>query len=80
MKKLAYIIRKDGQYLLNYQPSNIREFDKNGNLTDVYTCLWGDDKRGAKTFMNRARAREIKKMIDADAVEEVVAEVDDYWV
>lgn len=78
MKKLSYVIRKDGMYLLNYQPSTIREFDKEGNLSDMYTCLWGEGTSGAKIFTNRAHAQEIKKVIDADAVEEVLAEVDKY--
>ena len=74
-KQTVYVVRKDGLYLLSYQLSEIREFDSTGRLADVYTCIWGESSMGARAFRHMARARAVMNMVDGDAVEEILAEV-----
>lgn len=76
-KKLVYVVRKDGLYLISYRKSGIREFDSHGKLTDVYTGVYGESGKGVKVFKQKAMALEVMRMISGDAVEEVYAEVDD---
>ena len=75
-KQTEYVVRKDGLYLLNYQLSEIREFDSTGQLADVYTCVWGDGRKGAKAFKSKSQALAVMKMVDADNVDSVFAEVE----
>ena len=77
MTKFVYVIRKDGMYLIGYSLSSIKEFDSHGNLMPVYTCVWGDRRKGAKAFNSKARANEVRKMIGADDIERMLAEVED---
>lgn len=76
-KKTVYVVRKDGLYLISYQKSDIREFNNNGILADVYTDVYGENRNGAKAFEHSAMAEEVMRLIDGDAVEVVFAEVDD---
>lgn len=76
-KKSVYVVRKDGRYLASYQLSDIREFDKNGHIAEVYTGVYVDGKKGARMFTNMNKAMGVKRLIDGDAVESVVTEVDD---
>lgn len=76
-RKTVYVVRKDGLYLISYRKSDIREFDKYGKMTDVYTGVYGDSRKGAKAFTHKAMALEVMRMIGGDAIEEVFAEVDD---
>lgn len=76
-RKTVYVVRKNGLYLMSYRKSDIREFDGHGKLTDVYTGVYGDGRKGAKAFKHKAMALEVMRMIDGDSVEEVFAEVDD---
>lgn len=71
------MVRKDGWYLASYQPSDIREFDRNGHLAEVYIGVYVEGKKGARMFTKMSKAIEIKRLIDGDAVESVVTEVDD---
>lgn len=76
-KKLVYVVRKDGLYLISYRKSGIREFNGHGKLTDVYTGVYGESRKGAKAFEHKAMALEVMQMLGGDTVEEVYAEVDD---
>ena len=71
------MVRKDGRYLANYQLSDIREFDSNGHIANVYTGVYVDGKKGARMFTKKSKATEVKRLIDGDAVESVETEVDD---
>lgn len=76
-KKTVYVVRKDGLFLISYCKSDIREFNGQGILTDVYTGVYGESRKGAKAFTHKAMALEVMRMIGGDAIEEVYAEVDD---
>lgn len=80
IRQTVYVVRKNGLYLLSYQLSEIREFDSTGALADVYTCLWGNSRQGAKAFQSRATALYMMKAVDGDAVVEILAEVNAYGV
>ena len=75
-KKIVYVIRKDGLFLNSYQLSGIREFDDHGKLANVYTCIWGESRKGAKAFKHKAKALDVMNKVDADGVEEVLTEVE----
>ena len=75
-RKTAYVVRKDGWYLASYQLSDIREFDRNGHLAEVYIGVYVEGKKGARMFTNMNKAMEVKRLIDGDAVESVLTEVD----
>ena len=51
-----YLIRKDGLWLMGFQASGIREF-VDGNLTEVLTCVWGNDISGAKGYEHEVQAK-----------------------
>jgi hypothetical protein len=76
-RKTVYVVRKDGLYLMSYRKSDIREFDKNGHIANVYTGVYVEGKKGARMFTNMNKVMELKRLIDGDAVESVLTEVDD---
>lgn len=76
-KKIVYVVRKDGLFLVSYRLSDIREFDGKGKLAEVYTCVWGESRKGARAFQHKAKAQEVMHLVLADGIEEVVTEVDD---
>ena len=73
----VYVVRKDGMYLIGYRLSNIVEFDSHGKLMPVYTCVWGDKRKGAKAYAGKNKAAQICEMLGADDIERIVAEVGD---
>ena len=62
-----YLIRKDGLWLLGFQPSTIREFVK-GELTDVYTAIWGTDIQAAKGYEHESQAKTYAKLFGGEVV------------
>lgn len=76
-RKTVYVVRKDGRYLASYQLSDIREFDSNGHIANVYTGVYVEGKTGARMFTEKSKAMEVKRLIEGDAVESVETEVDD---
>lgn len=76
-KTMAYVIHKDSLYLHGYQKSDIREFDRNGKLSDVYTGIWATGMNGAKVYKHKLAAQEMARQLDADGVDSVFAEVRD---
>ena len=76
-KKFVYVIHKDGLYLLSYRVSGIKEFDGSGKLADVYTCVWGTGRKGARAFQHKTAAEEMARQLEADGVESVLTEVED---
>ena len=79
IRQTVYVVRKDGLYLLSYQLSEIREFDSTGRLADVYTCVWGEGRKGARAFQSMSQALAVMKMVDADGVDSGFAEVNKPW-
>ena len=60
-----YLIRKDGLWLLGFQPRGIREF-VNGTLTEVYTAIWGSDIHDAKGYEYEEQARAYADLFGGD--------------
>ena len=54
---------RDAPWLLNYKLSSMKEFMENGQLQEVYTCLWGSQERDAKLFKNEDEARKAARHI-----------------
>ena len=69
-----YIIKKDGMYLMGYQPSGLTEYDKDGIPHEVYTCVWGTNKYDAQVFDDLASTKGLLKMIDGQVIEVVMKE------
>ena len=69
-----YIIKKGGMYLMGYQPSGLTEYDKNGKPQEVYTCIWGSNKRDAIPIENKAFAEVFSGMIDGQVIKVVMKE------
>lgn len=67
MDDKVYLVKKDGRskggkdspWLLNYKPSGCHEIMANGKRQVVYTCLWGDNRRDAKIFLDEAEANRV---------------------
>lgn len=66
-----YLIQKDGLWLLGFQPSTIREF-VNGKLMNIYTGLWGSNKRDARIFDNKTTAETYADMVGGEVIEVVI--------
>lgn len=62
-----YLIRKDGLWLLGFQPSGIREF-VNGTLKEVLTAIWGNDIRDAKPYEHEQTARAYAKLFGGEVI------------
>lgn len=54
---------KDAPWLLGYKLSGMKEFMEDGQLREVYTCLWGSRQKDAKLFRNEDEARRLAKRI-----------------
>ena len=61
--KLYYIKRdartkegKDAPWLMGYRASGMTEVMADGKREQVYTCLWGDQRRDAKVFLDESEA------------------------
>ena len=63
-----YLIRKDGMWLMNYQPSGCKEILGGGTFESIYTCLWGDRKQDAKPFEHDYEAKALAKRLGAEVV------------
>lgn len=62
-----YLIRKDGLWLLGYKASGIREF-VNGQLTEVLTCIWGNDISAAKGYEHEVQAKVYADLFGGDVI------------
>lgn len=62
-----YLIRKDGLWLLGFKPSSIREF-VDGKLTDVLTCIWGNDISAAKAYQHEVQAKVYADLFGGDVI------------
>ena len=62
-----YLIRKDGLWLLGYKASGIREF-VNGQLTDMLTCIWGNDISAAKGYEHEVQAKVYADLFGGEVV------------
>jgi hypothetical protein len=62
-----YLIRKDGLWLLGFQPSGSREF-VNGALTEVYTAIWGNDIHDAKGYEQEETAQVYADLFGGDVI------------
>lgn len=62
-----YLIRKDGLWLLGYKASGIREF-VNGQLTEVFTCIWGNDISAAKGYEHEAQAKTYADLFGGEVI------------
>lgn len=65
-KALAYMIRKDGLWLIGYQASGIKEYLGDGRLVNVPTCIYGDRRDDAMTFDEEYKARNLAQLLGAD--------------
>ena len=63
-----YLIRKDGLWLLLYQTTGIKEMLDGGKLTEVYTCVWGNDITGAKAFEYEVQADVYAKLFGGEVI------------
>lgn len=75
MIKTVYVVRKGTDYLLNYANSGIKELDRDGRLSPVLTCLWGDSISDAMVFDAKSAADTIRKSVGANRVEKIDVEV-----
>ena len=63
-----YLIRKDGLWLLLYQSTGIKEILDGGKLTEVFTCVWGNDITGAKAFEHEVQAEVYAKLFGGEVI------------
>ena len=63
-----YLIRKDGLWLLGFRASGIREL-VNGKLTEVMTCIWGNDLSAAKGYEGKAQAKSHADLFGGEVIQ-----------
>ena len=63
-----YLIRKDGLWLMGYQSTGIKEMLDGGKLTEVFTCIWGNDITGAKTWEHEVQADVYAKLFGGEVI------------
>ena len=73
-----WLIKRDGLYLMGYQPSGCREIMGNGKMTDILTGAWGSSIRDAKPFDNSYVALAIAENLGGYIVEVSVKEESDH--
>lgn len=64
-----YTLKKDGLFLLGFQPSGHKETVYDGTMADVPVCLWGDWNNGFKEIEYKEVAVRIAKIVGATVIE-----------